>query len=58
MTQPCKGCGEDLHGIAYHETALSRYKHGKICSDCGVREAIDGDFIKEQTKANLPALRK
>lgn len=27
--------------------ALSRYGHGRICSECGVREALKGDFIKQ-----------
>lgn len=25
--------------------ALSRFGHGDICSDCGVKEAFEGDFI-------------
>jgi hypothetical protein len=25
--------------------ALSRYGHGDICSQCGTREALQGDFI-------------
>lgn len=25
--------------------ALSRYGHGDICSDCGITEALVGDFI-------------
>lgn len=44
MTSNCKGCGEELTSIA---TALSRYGHGEICSECGVREAMHGDFIKQ-----------
>ena len=27
--------------------ALSRYGHGDICSSCGVREAFEGDFLKQ-----------
>lgn len=44
MTEHCKGCGEELTSI---ESALSRYGHGDICSECGVREALEGDFIKK-----------
>lgn len=33
--------------------ALSRYGHGKICSDCGVREAFDGDIIKAANDRRL-----
>lgn len=31
--------------------ALSRYGHGDICSDCGVREALQGDFIGKRKAA-------
>lgn len=37
----CVGCG---HALPEYP-ALSRYNHGDICSDCGVREALQGDFI-------------
>jgi len=41
----CKGCGGPLRTPEVHNS-LSRYGHGYICSDCGMREAFDGDFIK------------
>lgn len=44
MTHNCKGCGEPMENIMH---ALSRYGHGKICSECGTLEAFYGDFIKE-----------
>jgi len=42
MTENCKGCWEELTSI---KTALSRYGHGDICSECGTQEAWSGDFI-------------
>jgi hypothetical protein len=39
----CKGCGIGLNAFP----ALSRYSHGDICSDCGVAEAFNGDFISK-----------
>lgn len=44
MTTICKGCGEELTSL---ETALSRYGHGDICSECGTLEAFNGDFINK-----------
>jgi len=41
MKKICIGC----NGPMSQYPALSRYKHGNICSDCGVREALTGDFI-------------
>lgn len=52
MTEICKGCGEELTSI--NERALSRYEHGDICPNCGVREAMQGDFITEKLNNNLP----
>jgi hypothetical protein len=40
-TEHCKGCHHPIVGYP----ALSRFGHGDICSDCGVREAFLGDFI-------------
>jgi len=40
----CPGCLKVFTGFP----ALSRYEHGDICSDCGMREAFDGDFISRQ----------
>lgn len=39
--EECPGCNTTIEGYP----ALSRYRHGKLCSDCGVREALEGDFI-------------
>lgn len=44
MVNHCKGCGEDLTNLY---PALSRYGHGDLCSDCGMLEAFNGDFIKK-----------
>jgi len=41
----CKGCGDALPENTAM-CALSRYAHGYICSACGTREALQGDFIK------------
>jgi hypothetical protein len=41
----CLGCGGPLDQEEVRN-ALSRYGHGYICSDCGTREALQGDFIK------------
>jgi hypothetical protein len=57
MVTNCKGCGEELTSI---QTALSRYGHGDICSECGVREALSGDFINkyaDQFSPDFPASR-
>lgn len=40
----CRGCGK-----VEVLDALSRYKHGEICSGCAAREAFDGDFIYVKT---------
>lgn len=44
MVEKCKGCGEELTNI---HPALSRYGYGDICPDCGVREALEGNFISK-----------
>lgn len=44
MVENCKGCGEELTSL---RPALSRYGHGDICPDCGLAEAISGDFISK-----------
>lgn len=51
MTTTCKGCGEP---VAESRAALSRYGHGNICSDCGVREAFAGNFIPSEIANSLP----
>jgi len=50
----CKGCGEDLSLL---EFAVSRYEHGDICTDCGILEAMHGDFIQrywDEYSPNFP----
>jgi hypothetical protein len=37
----CIGCGRMYSDYP----ALSRYGHGDICSNCGMEEALTGDFI-------------
>lgn len=46
IERKCPGC----KGKLYTETeynALSRYKHGRICSKCATKEALQGDFISK-----------
>lgn len=43
----CLGCGWPMDPEEVRN-ALSRYKHGYICSECGVREALNGDFITDR----------
>lgn len=50
MTKHCKGCGEDLTNM---DAALSRYRHGDICSNCGILEAFSGDFIGKYGKTSI-----
>ena len=47
----CKGCHNNLDQDEVRN-ALSRYKHGYICSQCGTREAFHGDFIKNNKLHN------
>lgn len=44
--QACSGCGKELE---HPRVALSRYGHGDLCPDCGVGEALLGDFITKRT---------
>lgn len=44
VIKECPICGHTL--MQY--PALSRYANIDICSDCGVREAFEGFFWKEQ----------
>ena len=44
-TSRCPGCDcrfADINSFP----AWSRYGHGDMCSDCGRREAFEGDFIR------------
>lgn len=45
ITKKCLSCGGPMDPDEVMN-ALSRYKHGYICSNCGVTEAMRGDFIK------------
>ena len=40
----CPGCDKLLSQM-FSFPALSRYGHGDLCSECGQREAFEGDFI-------------
>jgi len=44
MTSKCKGC-DGVMAEPVARNALSRYGHGYICSECGLREALEADFI-------------
>jgi hypothetical protein len=39
----CPGCKHHIPGFP----ALSRYGYGNLCSDCGTREALEGNFIAD-----------
>lgn len=39
----CKGCGDQVGEYP----SLSRYGHGDICSNCGIMEAFQGNFIAQ-----------
>lgn len=43
----CKGCDGPLEVVEVRN-ALSRYGHGYICDGCGLKEAMQGDFIKDR----------
>lgn len=46
VRQVCPGCKIKIKGPI--DTALSRYGHGNLCSKCGTREAVEGDFIGKE----------
>ena len=46
-TSRCPGCDCRFADL-YSFPALSRYEHGDLCSECGRREALEGDFIRER----------
>ncbi len=46
-TSRCPGCDARLADLASFP-ARSRFRHGDLCSDCGRREAFEGDFITER----------
>jgi len=52
----CSGCNcrfADINSFP----AWSRYGHGDLCSDCGKREAFEGDFIRERILQQLARVR-
>ena len=53
----CPGCEKLLREIGTFP-AQSRYGHGDLCSECGLREAIEGDFIRELIIARIAELKK
>jgi hypothetical protein len=48
----CHGCFKFLSEIREFP-ARSRYGHGDLCSECGQREAFEGDFIGERLAKHL-----
>ena len=43
----CPGC-DKLFIEMFSFPARSRHGHGDLCSDCGYREAFEGNFIAER----------
>ena len=52
----CPGCFKFLSEIC-HFPARSRYGHGDLCSECGEREAFEGDFISERLVKHLAEVK-
>lgn len=48
----CPGCDKRLADI-HAFPARSRFGHGDLCSECGNREAFDGDFINSRARARI-----
>ncbi len=48
----CYGCGKLLSEI-WEFPARSRFGHGDLCSECGSREAFEGDFIANRITDHL-----
>ena len=53
----CPGCMKLLSEI-WHFPARSRYRHGDLCSECGEREAFEGDFIGKRINDHLARVRR
>ena len=51
-TSRCPGCDGRLSDI-FSFPARSRYGHGDLCSDCGGREAFEGDYIRQNILRRL-----
>jgi hypothetical protein len=43
----CLGCEAELRTPKVLNS-LSRYGHGHICTECGAKEAFEGDFISKE----------
>ena len=52
----CTGCFKFLSEM-WHFPARSRYGHGHLCSECGLREAFEGDFISTRLADHLAQVR-
>jgi hypothetical protein len=52
----CGGCIKFLSEI-WDFPARSRFGHGDLCSECGTREAFEGDFIGKRIKDHLAKRR-
>ena len=48
----CGGCIKFLSELRDFP-AKSRYGHGDLCSECGQREAFEGDFIGKRIEDHL-----
>lgn len=46
--EECPGCWVDMGGSGQPPQAISRFGNGRLCSACGTREALEGDFIAER----------
>jgi hypothetical protein len=53
----CPGCIKLLSAI-WEFPARSRYGHGDLCSECGQREAFEGDFIGRQIADHLAHVKQ
>jgi hypothetical protein len=52
----CHGCFKFLSEI-WEFPAHSRYGQGDLCSECGAREAFDGDFIGDRLAIHLAEVK-
>jgi hypothetical protein len=53
----CGGCLKLLKEL-WQFPARSRYGHGDLCSECGEREAFEGDFIGKRINDHLAEVAK
>jgi len=54
----CGACGKVAMKSNNSENALSRYCEQSICSGCGTREALEGDFWKDKRTETMEAVNK